>query len=106
MVVAWRRGAVVDVALDGDWGADSLAEEADDLEVALALVHVTRNPIADLQRLGRLGSLAVDLHVAAPAGIGGLGSGGTDADRPQPGVDPARNIVIRRAGPGHPHNAT
>lgn len=84
---------MVDVALDGGRGADTLAEEADDLEVAVTLVDVAGDAVTNLELLGRLRSRAVDLHVAAPAGGRGLGASGADADRPQPSVDPGGDFV-------------
>ena len=41
---------MVDVALDGDGGADSLAEEADDFEVAMALVDWIQNRLPEIGR--------------------------------------------------------
>ena len=79
-------------------GASSIPEAlqlADNLEVAVTLVHVAGDPVTNLELLGGLRSRAVDLHVAAPAGGGGLGASGADADRPQPGVDPGGGFVIR-----------
>jgi hypothetical protein len=96
---------VVDVALDGYRGAHSLTKKAEYLEVALAFVYVARDPVADLEELGRLCSSAIDLHMAAPAGCRGLGATGADADRPQPGVDPdggcCRRSFIPRLDPAH-----
>jgi len=85
---------VVDIALGSSRSAYSLAEEADDLKVAVALVHVARHTVTNLELLGRLRRLSIDLHVASPAGGGGLRASGADADRPQPGVDPGRDLVV------------
>jgi hypothetical protein len=44
--------------------------------------------VADLDRRGRLGPRAVDLHVPGPAGLRGQGTCPHQPHRPQPAVDP------------------
>lgn len=96
-------GAVVDVALDGDRGADPLADEALDDHDPLAALVDQAYLVADTEGVGGLDPVAVDPYVAALAG-GGSGRTGLDqAYGPDPAVDADGLAVLRPGGLGGGH---
>jgi len=67
-VVAFGRGrAVILETLHGDRRSDALADDPRDIDDPLALVEQRLDPVADLDSRRRLGCLAIDLDMAAPA---------------------------------------
>jgi hypothetical protein len=80
-VALGRSRAVVVEAIGGDCGADTLRDRPADLHDSFALVDPRFDTIADLHHRCRLGNLAVDLDVPAPACGRGIDSRLADPDR-------------------------
>lgn len=85
-----RRWAVVDKAIGGDRGTNSLFDDPGDLDIALESVDTGRDAISDPHGVGGLCLAAIDFDVSAVAGIGGVGASLEQADRPQPFVHAGR----------------
>ena len=104
LAVGGRR-AVVDDTAGGDRRPDPLVDHRDDLENPFAITGTRLDPISHADATGRLGPLAVDPDVTAPAGGGRLRPGLEQAHGPQPLIDACRldahSVTERPAGQSH-----
>lgn len=75
---------MVDKAVDRDRSPDTFGDDLGDVDDALALAETGFDPVANFDRGGRFGGLAIDLHVARPTCRCCVGAGFGQANRPQP----------------------
>ena len=83
---------MIDIALDGNRGADPFDDDPLDIDDAATLTEAGVDPIAAHHGRGRLRRAAVDVDVSAPARPCRLGAGPGEAHRPEPLVETGRGV--------------